>query len=97
MRVTTESPLVTRTSVAGAEYVARKGIFDMPEAHARAYLKATDQAALSLAGVRRTRDGYWCDPCKFATYFKSCSRCGGNCRREGTPDGSTEEDRQPGG
>lgn len=88
MRVTTESPMVTRTQVGDTEYVAKQGIFDMPEQHARAYLKATDQAALSLAGVRRARDGFWCAACRFASYFKTCSRCGGECCREEKSDGS---------
>lgn len=88
-RVTTESPLVTRTEIAGSEYVARQGIFDMPDDHARLYLKATDQQALSLAGVARRRDGYWCGECRFSTYFKICSNCGGECCREENPDGTS--------
>jgi hypothetical protein len=89
MRVTTESPMVTRTEVGDRTFVAKDGIFNMPDEHGRLYLKATGQAALSLAGVRRTRDGYWCEPCRFATYFKKCSKCGGECRREENPDGSS--------
>ena len=97
MRVTTESPLVTRTVVGGREYTARDGIFHMPEPAARAYLKATEQAALSLAGVRRAGDGFWCPACRFASYFTTCSKCGGACRRETeTPDGCTNEDRRRG-
>lgn len=89
MRVTTESPMVTRTQVAGTEFVAKDGIFDMPEDHARLYLKATDQQALSLAGVTRRRVGFRCETCGFGSYFKICSKCGGECRREENPDGST--------
>lgn len=95
-RVTTESPMVTRTEVGGREYVAKDGIFKMPEDHARLYLKATGQTALSLTGVRRTRVGYWCPTCRFGTYFKTCSKCGGECCREESSDGSiASQDRPP--
>jgi hypothetical protein len=88
-RITTESPLVTRTQVGATEYVAKDGIFQMSDTDARIYREATGQAALSLAGVRRRGDGFWCETCKFATYFKKCSKCGGECRREENPDGTS--------
>lgn len=95
MRVTTESPLVTRTNVAGTEFVAKDGIFDMPDDHARVYLRATEQSALSLTGVRRTKVGFWCEACRFGTFFKICSKCGGECRREESPDGSIASQDKP--
>jgi hypothetical protein len=93
-RVTTESPLVTRTQVGPNEYIAKDGIFRMPDGDARIYRKATGQAALSLAGVRRRGDGFWCANCKFATFFKKCSKCGGECRREENPDGTSAAQEQ---
>jgi hypothetical protein len=96
MRVTTESPMVTRTQVGDTEFVAKDGIFTMPDGHARLYLKATGQSALSLTGVRHRRVGYWCEPCRFASFFKICSKCTGECRREENPDGTAAwQDKPP--
>jgi len=96
MRVTTESPMVTRTQVGDTEFVAKDGIFNMPDEHARLYLKATGQSALSLTGVRQRRVGFWCPACRFAAFFKTCSKCGGECRREENPDGtSAAQDKPP--
>lgn len=48
--------------------------------HIRA-LREMGAFAANLAG--RTRGGYRCATCSFGSFFKSCSRCGGTCEREG--------------
>lgn len=33
-------------------------------------------------GTWAGRGGWRCVPCQFASYFKTCSRCGGQCTKE---------------
>lgn len=48
--------------------------------HIRA-LREMGAFSANLGG--RTSGGYRCSDCGFGAFFKSCSRCGGTCEREG--------------
>lgn len=41
-------------------------------------------ATLAGLGTWATRGGWRCQSCRFAAYFTTCSRCGGDCVREET-------------
>jgi hypothetical protein len=65
--------------VTGRRYRSRDGVYDMHPADAAALVKAGGFAP-NLGG--RPRGGFRC-ACGFASFVKTCSRCGGTCEREG--------------
>lgn len=60
----------------------RTGLFDMPDAAAKYTILNEGGQLPSLSGTTRTGEGFRCLNCGFGTFFKTCSRCGGNCERE---------------
>ena len=69
--------------LSGHRYTARDGIYDMAPRDARALIKAGGFMP-SLAGTTSERTGYRCPDCSFGSFFRRCSRCGGDCEREVT-------------
>lgn len=60
----------------------RGGVFEMTDADAALAVKMGGAIA-SLAGTARRRNGFRCKGCGFGSFFATCSRCGGECEREG--------------
>jgi hypothetical protein len=60
----------------------RKGLFDMPEAAARRTIALEGGQLPALSGHTRRSIGYRCGVCAFGSFYKLCSRCGGECERE---------------
>jgi hypothetical protein len=48
--------------------------------HARA-LKAAGYTAAAISGGPARTSGYRCADCNFASFFRTCSRCGASCER----------------
>ena len=49
--------------------------------HAKALL-AEGAFAASLSGTTQRSHGYRCPTCTFGSFFKTCGRCGGECKKE---------------
>jgi hypothetical protein len=67
--------------VTGARYRSSDGVYDMHPRDAAAY-KTIGAFSPSLAGAATRSGGYSCTDCGFASWFTTCSRCGGACRKE---------------
>lgn len=67
--------------LSGRRYVARDGIYDMSTRDGKALVKAGGFLP-SLTGPASSSTGYRCPTCSFGSFFRTCSRCGGNCERE---------------
>jgi len=67
--------------LSGRRYKARDGVYDMAPRDARALIKAGGFAP-SLAGTTSAGLGWRCPACSFGSFFRCCSRCGGECERE---------------
>lgn len=86
MRIAAPDGAVAGMEVKGAQtgritkYNGRIMEVDNPQ-HQKALL-AEGAFAASLSGRTRRDIGYRCPACGFATFVKSCSRCGGTCERE---------------
>lgn len=65
--------------VTGRRYRSRDGVYDMHPVDAAALVKAGGFAP-NLGG--RTSGGYRCSACDFGSFFTTCSRCGGTCKKE---------------
>jgi hypothetical protein len=85
MRVPAEDRRQVATVINGREYAARDGFFEMPEADAKVHSKSANLPASwqAFRGAFRRQNGYRCTSCGFGSFFKSCSRCGSECVREG--------------
>lgn len=63
----------------GRRYTSRDGLFQVSEGDAAA-LKGAGWFRPNLGG--RTSGGFRCPACGFASFFRCCSRCGGDCDKE---------------
>lgn len=88
MKVSAEDRRQVAQVVGGVEYRARGGYFEMPDAHAKAHLIASELPTPSVALPVGQRAGYRCAGCGFGTFFRTCSRCGGSCEREASATGA---------
>jgi hypothetical protein len=80
-----DSPSGTRYYARGGrahEENVRGGVFEMSDGDARMAVKMGGAIA-SLAGTTRRATGWRCPDCGFGSFVKTCSRCGGQCVREG--------------
>ncbi|MGH3376334.1 MAG: hypothetical protein ACRDP6_16495 [Actinoallomurus sp.] len=68
--------------LSGRRYKARDGIYDMSKRDAKALVKAGGFLP-SLSGTTARATGWRCPACTFGSFFRRCSRCGGDCEREG--------------
>lgn len=60
----------------------RGGVFEMSDANAKLAVKAGGAiASLTASAARLASIGYECPACGFGSYFRTCSRCGGECVR----------------
>lgn len=66
--------------VTGRRYRSSDGVYDMHPADAAAY-KRIGAFSPNLAGAN-PGVGYACVDCGFGSFFTTCSRCGGVCRKE---------------
>ncbi len=83
VKVRAEDRRQVQADVNGVRYTAKDGYFHMRPDHAKAHLVHGNLPAPSAALPVGRRGGYRCVQCGFGTYFKTCSRCGGGCEREG--------------
>lgn len=67
--------------VSGRRYNFRNGIADVPARDAKAIVKFGGFIP-SMAGTTRAGLGFRCSSCGFGSFFKTCSRCGGEAERE---------------
>ena len=67
--------------VTGRRYKTGDGVYDMRPTDAKA-LVAVGGFLPSLTGHAARRNGYRCHDCGFGSFFRRCSRCGGDCTRE---------------
>jgi hypothetical protein len=67
--------------VTGLRYRSTDGVYDMHPADAAAYRRIGAFSA-SLIGATSPAVGYACVRCGFASFFTTCSRCGGECRKD---------------
>lgn len=65
----------------GKRYDFRKGVVDVSPRDAKAIV-AFGGFIPSMAGTTRAGVGFRCENCGFGSYFKTCSRCGGQGARE---------------
>lgn len=65
----------------GQRYNFRKGITDVSDRDGKAILRYGGFVP-SMSGVTRKSLGFRCQSCGFGSFFKTCSRCGGNAARE---------------
>lgn len=68
--------------LSGRRYKARDGIYEMTARDGKA-LVAAGGFLPSLAGATSRATGFRCVACGFGSFFRRCSRCGGDCNREG--------------
>lgn len=68
---------VKQTDIGNARYtVNRDGVYNVENSsHVRA-MKREGYIEASLMGPTHTELGYTCPQCGFASWFKTCSRCG---------------------
>lgn len=66
----------------GRRYKAKDGLFDMEPSDAKAVVKLGG-GHCTLSGFSSWRVGFRCVDCGFGSYFRPCSRCGGEAVREG--------------
>lgn len=81
MRVCAPDGAVREVDSRGRRYRSKDGVYDMPESEARR-LVAAGGFMPSLAGHTARSIGFVCRGCGFGSFFKTCSRCGGDCRKE---------------
>lgn len=60
----------------------RDGTFHMNERQAKVAMASGEFSISPELSVGKTNEGYRCNDCGFGTWFKTCSRCGGDCFRE---------------
>lgn len=83
VRVSAEDRRQVATVINGREYRARDGYFTMSEADAKIHRASANLPSPAASGAVGRRAGYRCRECGFGTFFTVCSRCGGQCDREG--------------
>jgi hypothetical protein len=85
VKVRAEDRRQVQADVNGVRYTARDGYFQMPPGHAKAHLAHGNLPAPAAALPVGRSGGYRCTnvQCGFGSFFKTCSRCGGSCEREG--------------
>lgn len=83
VRVSAESSAQVATTINGVEYRARKGYFDLPPDAAKAHRAFGNLPTPSAIGPVGRSGGYRCEACGFGSFFVTCSRCQGECTREG--------------
>lgn len=71
--------------LSGRRHRARDGFYQMDARDGRA-LVAAGGFLPSLAGHTHSTIGFRCPGCGFGSFFRTCSRCGGDCRREARGD-----------
>lgn len=62
-------------------YSGRDGIYSVVDSDVAA-LKSEGFTEKSLSGTTRSGDGFRCEACGFGSWFRTCSRCGGACKKE---------------
>lgn len=68
--------------VSGRRYRSRDGAYEMSPADAKALVSIGGfLPSLGAAFARAT--GFRCTGCGFGSFFRRCSRCGGDCHKEG--------------
>lgn len=67
--------------LSGRRYEARDGIYEMSARDGKALVRAGGFLP-SLAGATSRAAGYRCPVCEFGSFFRRCSRCGGDCEKE---------------
>lgn len=88
MKVVPQASNCKEIEVGGRIYRRSKGgLFDMPEKAARITIAQEGGQLPALSGTTRSGIGYHCQVCGFGSWFTTCSRCGGNCQREGISNG----------
>lgn len=81
MKVVPQASNCMEIEAGGRTYRRKKdGLFDMPEHVAKHVIKYEGGQTPSLSGTRHA-GGFYCRPCNFAPFFKTCSRCGQEAER----------------
>jgi hypothetical protein len=84
LKVVPQASNCREIEVGGRIYkTGRNGLFDMPEREARYTIKYEGGQAAALSGTTTSHLGRRCQDCGFGSFFTTCSRCGGQCVREG--------------
>ncbi len=84
MKVVPQASNCREIEVGGRIYRRKpNGLFDMPEAAAKYTIALEGGQLPALSGSTRRSIGYRCQDCGFGSFLKSCSKCGGECEREG--------------
>lgn len=76
---------VANTEIEGHGGIARRqkdGTFHLSDIDARAAVKADAGFIVPDMGPGRTKDGFRCIDCGWGSWFRTCSKCGGECHRE---------------
>lgn len=81
MRVPSQDKYCVEADIGRVRYKAKNGYFEMPDNHAKLWLKATGEHVYEYGADNRST-GYRCTKCGFGSWFKKCSKCGGICGRE---------------
>jgi hypothetical protein len=81
MKVVAQAQNHKQIEYRGRTYTARNGIFDLPEGAAKRAVRLEVGQVPALNGPTHSGFGYHCPACNFASYFKTCSRCAGDCQR----------------
>ena len=83
MKVVPQAGNCKEVEVGGRVYrTGRDGLFDMPERAARVTVAQEGGQWPALSGITRRGQGFVCASCGFGSWFRTCSRCGGECERE---------------
>jgi hypothetical protein len=80
MKVCAPDGAAREVDVNGRRYRSRDGVYDMAPADAK-MLRAAGGFASALNGVAPAGTGFSCVDCGFGSWFTTCSRCGGVCRK----------------
>jgi hypothetical protein len=70
--------------LSGVRYTAKDGRYTMSDRDAKALKDAGGFYPNAMGAPVGKKDGFTCDECGFGSFFKTCGRCGGACRRAGT-------------
>lgn len=66
----------------GKRYTAKGGFFEMSDRDGKALAAAGGFIPGMTSGSARAHVGFRCTSCDFGSFFKVCSRCGGQAVRE---------------
>lgn len=82
MRVVAPTPGCLEVDApSGRRYRARGGFYDMSDRDGKA-LVAAGGFVPSMTGTTRAGIGFRCADCGFGSWFRRCSRCGGQAVKE---------------